>query len=231
MRHRSFLARVLPATLLAAVLSGAGHAEEAALERARKALAAGNPKQAYSELEPLQSQMSGTPEYDYLLGVSALDSGRIDEAIIAFERVLALIPNHAGAQMDLARAYYAAGSFDLAEAAFTKLRAANPPPAAQQAIERYLETIQARKRQTQAGGSAYGELGLGFDSNLTGVPADFGAAAQQSFNLSGIQPTGNSLKRHAGFAQGAIGGGYDPPPRRGRAVFAARGAPRPPFPR
>jgi len=58
------------------------------------------------------------PSYkvNYLLGVSALDSGRTDEAVIAFERVLAVMPNHAGAQMDLARAYYATGSFDLAEA-------------------------------------------------------------------------------------------------------------------
>jgi hypothetical protein len=220
MTQRKFFAKVLPAALLAAVLSSAAHADEAALERARKALAAGNAKQAYSELEPLQSQMSGTPEYDYLLGVSALDSGRIDEAIIAFERVLAHIPNHAGAQMDLARAYYAAGSFDLAEAGFEKLRAANPPPAAQQAIERYLDAIRTRKRQTQAGGSAYGELGLGYDSNLTGVPADFGAAAQQSFNLSGIQATGNSLKRSAGFAHAAIGGEYDKPLSGGWSVFA-----------
>jgi hypothetical protein len=122
--------------------------------------------------------------------------------------------------MDLARAYYAAGSFDLAEAAFEKLRAANPPPAAQQAIERYLEAIRNRKRQTQAGGSLWGELGLGYDSNLTGVPADFGAAAQQSFNLSGIQPTGNSLKRHAAFFGGALGGEYDRPIGRGFSLFA-----------
>ena len=123
------------------------------------------------------------PEYDYLLGVAALDSGRNDEAIIAFERVLALIPNHAGAQMDIARAYYATGSFDLAEAAFLKLRAANPPAAAQQAIGRYLEAISARKAQTQAGWSGHGELGLGYDSNITGVPVDFGAAAQQASPL------------------------------------------------
>ena len=130
----------------------------------------------------------GQPEFDYLLGVAALDSGKLEEAIIAFERVLALIPNHAGAQMDLARAYYAAGSFDLAEGAFVKLRESNPPPAAQQAINRYLEAIQSRKRQTQAGWSGFGELGLGYDTNITGVPVDFGSAAQQSFNLIAMGP-------------------------------------------
>jgi hypothetical protein len=202
-----------------AALPAVATADPAAIDRAKAALAAGNAKQAYAELEPLQDRLSGQPEYDYLLGVAALDSGRIDEAVIAFERVLALIPNHAGAQMDIARAYYAAGSFDLAEAAFLKLRASNPPPAAQQAIGRYLDAIQARKAQTQAGWTGYGELGLGHDSNITGVPVDFGAAAQQAFNLVGIEPTGNSIKRKAAFLQGALGAEYSRPLSRGWSLF------------
>jgi hypothetical protein len=194
-------------------------ADPQALDNARRLLAGGNAKQAYEVLAPLQDKLIGQPEYDYLLGVAALDSGRLEESIIAFERVLALIPNHAGAQMDLARAYYAAGSYDLAEAAFVKLRASNPPPAAQQAIGRYLEAIQARKHQTQAGWNGFGELGLGYDSNITGVPVDFGAAAQQSFNLVGIEPTGNSIKRSAAFVQGGIGAEYSRPLTRGWSLF------------
>lgn len=195
-------------------------ADPQALERARSLLAAGNARQAYTELAALQDKLSGMPEFDYLLGVAALDSGRIDDAIVAFERVLALVPNHAGAQMDIARAYYAAGSFDLAEAAFLKLRAANPPPAAQQAIARYLDAIQQRKHQTQAGWTAFGELGLGYDSNITGVPVNFGAAAAQAFNLIGIEPTGNSVKRSAAFVQGGVGAEYYRPLTRGWSWFA-----------
>ena len=190
-----------------------------ALENARRLLNSGNPRQAYQELSGIQDKMTGMPEFDYLFGVAALDSGHIDDAIIAFERVLAVVPTHAGAQMDLARAYYAAGSFDLAEAAFRRLRDENPPPAALIAINRYLDAIQARKLLTQAGWSAYGELGLGYDSNLTGVPGNFGAAAQQSFNIIGIEATGNSIKRHAWFAQGAIGGEYHSPLSRGWSLF------------
>lgn len=195
-------------------------ADPQVLERARGMLASGNARQAYTELLPLQDKLSGQPEFDYLLGVSALDSGRNDEAIVAFERVLAIVPGHAGAQMDLARAYYAAGSYDLAEAGFLRLRSANPPPAAQQAINRYLEAIQARKHQTQAGWSGFGELGLGYDSNITGVPTDFGSAAQQAFNLVGIEPTGNAVKRSAAFMQGAVGAEYSRPLGRGFSLFA-----------
>jgi outer membrane protein len=194
-------------------------ADPEALERARGLIASGNARQAYAELAKLQDQLTGTPEFDYLLGVAALDSGRNDEAIIAFERVLALMPNHAGAQMDLARAYYAAGSVDLAEAAFIKLRESNPPPAAQQAIARYLEAIHQRKREAQAGWLIHSELGTGYDSNITGVPVDFGAAAQQAFNLVGIEATGNSVKRSAPFAAGALGAEYARPLGSGWTAF------------
>jgi len=219
--HQRARFRALAFVALACTLASVPvFADDPALEHARALLASGNAKQAYAELAPLQDRLTGQPEFDYLLGVAALDSGHNDEAIIAFERVLAVIANHAGAQMDLARAYYAAGSFDLAEAGFVKLRAANPPPAAQQAIGRYLEAIQARKHQTQAGWTGFGELGLGYDSNITGVPTDFGSAAQQSFNLVGIEATGNSIKRSAAFLQGGAGAEYSRPLGRGFSLFA-----------
>lgn len=218
MRMRTRLVSVLLPAF--ALVASAPVLAQPTLERARELLRAGNAKAAYEELAPVQKELSGQAEYDYLLGVAALDSGRIDEAIIAFERVLAVMPNHAGAQMDLARAYYAAGSFDLAAAAFVKLRESNPPPAAREAIARYLDAIDARKRQTEAGWTGFSELGLGYDSNITAVPTDFGAAAQQSFNLVGIQPTGNSVKRDAPFAQGALGLEYSRPIAAGWSAFA-----------
>jgi tetratricopeptide (TPR) repeat protein len=218
MKSRAWFCGVAFIAIFTTLGSLAARAEDPALDSARRLLAAGNAKQAYTELIALQDRMSGMPEYDYLLGVAALDSGNLEDAIIAFERVLALVPNHAGAQMDLARAYYAAGSFDLAEAAFQKLKASNPPPAAQIAINRYLEALQKRRQQTQAGWSAYGELGLGYDSNLTGVPSDFFTASQQSIGI-GFNPTGNSLKRSAPFVQGAIGADYTHPLSSGWSLF------------
>jgi tetratricopeptide (TPR) repeat protein len=221
MQERAALRGALVAALLAvaAAFPAAARSDDAALERARALLAAGNPKQAFTELEALQGTLSGKPDFDYLLGVAALDSGRIDAAVIAFERVLALAPNHAGAHLDLARAYYAAGSLDLAEAAFLKLQSSSPPPAAQTAIARYLAAIRSRRHGAQAGWTGFGELGLGYDSNLTGVPTDFGAAAVQSFNLIGIEATGNSIKRSAAFVQGTVGAEYSRPLGRGWALF------------
>jgi tetratricopeptide (TPR) repeat protein len=211
---------LLRAACMALACSATGvFADPQVIERATRLLADGNPRQAYMELVAIQAKSAGNVEYDYLLGVAALDSGKLEDAIIAFERVLAINPRHAGAQMDLARAYYATGSFDLAEAGFLKLKENNPPPAAAAAIDRYLVAIAERKRQVRGGGSGYGELGLGYDSNITGVPSDFGAAASQSFGIAGISPTGNAVKRDAPFAYGALGGEYSYPLQGSLSLF------------
>ena len=174
-------------------------------EDARALIAAMNPKQAYMLLIAQQDKLLGNVEFDYLLGVAALDSGKVDEAIIAFERVLAVQPNNAGAQLDLARAYYNAGSLDLAEGTFRKLKSLNPPPSALVAIDKYLAAIAERRRAARRMLSVWGEMALGYDSNLTGVPNDFTTAVQQAFNLIGVQPTGNSIKRKAPYLGAGLG--------------------------
>lgn len=171
-------------------------------------MAANNPKQAYIILVAQQDQLSGSAEFDYLLGVAALDSGKIDDAIIAFERVLKLEPNNAGARMDLARAYFDAGSMDLAQANFLELRASNPPLAALAATDKYLAAIRDRRAQAANVFSAWGETGLGYDSNITGVPADFTSAVASAFNITGISPTGNSIRRKAPYLVAAVGADY-----------------------
>lgn len=201
-------------------LAQGASADTSVIESAQRQLAAGNPKQAYMELIAVQDKMAGNIEFDYLLGVAALDSGKIDEAIIALERVLAINPNHAGARMDLARAYYTSGALDLAEATFQNLKNSGPPPLALQSINRYLDAIQQRKKATRAGFSAYGEMGLGYDSNITGVPGDFSSAVLSSFNLAGVSPTGNAIKRSAAFLNAGAGLDYYHPLSRGWNLFA-----------
>ncbi len=226
MFHR-LSSRIMPARtfLCAAIFAGASwalpaFADPKVIQSAQRLLAAGNPKEAYAELMAAANRLTGNIEFDYLLGVAALDSGKIDEAIIAFERVLAVNPNHAGAKLDLARAYYTAGAFDLAEATFENLKLSNPPPLALQSINRYLAAIQERKKLTRSGLVGYGELSLGFDTNLTGVPGDFSSAVLNAFGLPGVDPTGNSVKRRAPFV-GAQGGlDYFKPLSRGFSVFA-----------
>ncbi len=196
------------AVVLTVIAPGAAAANPKLMSDAQNLLAAGNPKQAYMLLVAEQNRLAGSPDFDYLLGVAALDSGKIDESIIALERVLAVNPKNAGALLDLGRAYYAAGSMDLAEATFRQLKQNNPPPTAQATIDRYLQAIMQRREQGKRALHAYGEVSLGYDSNITGVPKDFTAAVVSAFNIPGVDPTGNSIKRKAPYVGAAAGFDY-----------------------
>ena len=209
MRTRFIFAVVTGPVLLGSLLLSTSVLANPALYRdARQLLEASNPKQALMILIAEQDKLAGNPEFDYLLGVAALDSGKTDDAIIAFERVLQVEPNNAGARLDLARAYFNHGAMDLAQANFLELKASNPPPAAMIAIEKYLAAIRARRTQRANVFSAWGETAIGYDSNITGVPADFTSAVQSAFNLAGVNPTGNSIKRKAPYLAAAVGADY-----------------------
>ncbi len=199
------LGRLAALSAMLAVVSSTALANPALFAEAKRLLAAMNAKQAYMLLVAEQDKLIGNVEFDYLIGVAALDSGRIDEAIIAFERVLAVQPNNAGAQLDLARAYFNAGSLDLSEGTFLKLKTLNPPAPAMMAIDKYLAAIAERRRAAKRMLSVWGEMALGYDSNLTGVPNDFTTAVAQAFNLVGVNATGNSIKRKAPFLGAAVG--------------------------
>ena len=220
-RQRSMRARFIFGLVTAPLLlwSMSVFANPALLQDARQLLAASNPKQAYMILLAQETQLAGNVEFDYLLGVAALDSGKIDEAIIAFERVLQTEPKNAGARLDLARAYFTAGAMDLAQANFLELKASNPPPAALIAIDKYLAAIRERRTQTTNNFSAWGETALGYDSNITGVPTDFTSAVASAFNLTGISPTGNSIKRKAPYLAAAVGADYAYALKAGWAAF------------
>src|SRR5207244_648186 len=77
-------------------------------------LAQKQPKQAYALLLPQEAARAGDPEFDYLLGLAALDSGELERAVFALERVLAVQPDNHLARAEIARAYLEMGARDAA---------------------------------------------------------------------------------------------------------------------
>ena len=136
------------------------------LRKAEALVKAGNPAEAYKLLEPFETELAGDPKYDYLLGIAALDSGRADKATLAFERVLAVEPNFAGARLDMARAYFQLGDMTRAKAEFSTVLEQNPPPAARQLVDRYLNAIAEREKAKKTIVTGYMEATLGHDSNV-----------------------------------------------------------------
>ena len=140
-------------------------AAEPDLGKADTLLKAGKAQEGYALLAPHEYEMAGNVDYDYLLGVAALDSGNPDKASLALERVLAVNPNYVGARLDLARAYFALADYERAKTEFEAVQAQNPPPAAKTVIEQYLTAID-QKLNPSTTVTGYLEGSLGYDTNV-----------------------------------------------------------------
>lgn len=129
-----------------------------------------SPAAAYELLAAAEDEFIGATEYDYALGRAALDAGRPDLATLAFARVLALEPLHAGALIDTGRAYLALGNPAQARAAFDAVLALDPPPAVRSQVLAY--TAQARDAgQNRLVLRGFVEANAGRSSNVNQSPA------------------------------------------------------------
>lgn len=142
-------------------------ADDAVVAAAGAKRAAGDVKGAYALLQANIAQKAGTPEFDYLLGISALDNGQPGEAVIALQRVLAVQPDNAQARAELARAYAQSGDIDTAKAQFeTVVRDPTIPDPVRQ---RFNSIIGQYEREIAGGGSSvsgFVDLAAGHDSNI-----------------------------------------------------------------
>ncbi|MFQ5547779.1 MAG: tetratricopeptide repeat protein [Woeseia sp.] len=154
---------------------------------------------AYDLLSPHEARLAGNPLYDYFLGVAALDTGRIGEAIFALRRALSVEPGFSGARMELARAYYEAGNNGLARPLFVGLLDENPPPAVRDVLSRYIEAIDARPAAPQSRFMSFAELFAGYDNNANG------STSNQQFLGFTLNP--ENVETESPFAE--LGTGFD----------------------
>lgn len=202
---RSFL---LALSLCGAVLAGMPPAQAQGhkldLARAKRLIEQHKAEQAWKLLAPHEFELAGNERYDYLLGLAALESGRPARATLAFERVLAVDPDHAGARLDMARAYYALGDYPRALAEIKIVQHLNPPLAARLTIARYLAAIDEHMHGPRVKVTGYAEGSLGYDSNVNAAPgltSVFVPLFGVNFNLAAT-----SVKQSASFAALGAGG-------------------------
>lgn len=174
----------------------------------------GKPAEAYALLEPLEFEHAGDVRFDYLLGIAALDSGKPDKATLAFERVLAVDPDFAGARLDMARAYYQLGDLPRAKTEFETVMEQSPPEAAKATIRKYLEAIAAHEEAKRTHLSGYVEGTVGRDSNVnTGTGSSIAvsslspALAALITSLTGDTNPQIPPSRRADYFYGANAGG------------------------
>lgn len=159
--------RWLVASALLLSLSGGLRAEEAALDPATETPAQRQAAATFAELLPQEVQRAGDPDFDYRLGIAALDSGHINRAIFALERVVAVRPEDYPARAELGRAYLAAGETERARNALDLVRRAAIPAGAAVAIDRVLGALDQVAPSKKPHYFGYLEIGGGRDSNVT----------------------------------------------------------------
>jgi hypothetical protein len=169
------------------------------LSEAKTLLDGGKPAEAYALLSDHEVELAGTPEFDYLFGIAALDAHRAKEAVFALERVVADRPDFLGARMDLARAQLQLGQRSLAREQFRFLLTQEPPEETRVVIQRYLDSIGEPSTRISASWSASAQAGAGYDSNANG------STSEQSFLGFTLDP--HNVATSSSFAELALNGG------------------------
>ena len=192
------LGKAILATALAAVINCA--LADDLTDRAKQLLRDRQAKQAYELLLPQEPARAGDPEFDYLLGISALDAGEPERAVFALERVLAMQPSNHVARAEIARAYLALGEREAARREFETVRRQQIPEDAKATVDRFLSAIAAGD-VTQVSG--YLEAGLGYDSNVNSATSSSQIALPGLGIIATLTPA--SLERSDHFASFAGG--------------------------
>jgi tetratricopeptide (TPR) repeat protein len=132
-------------------------------------------QQAYDLGNAALAEWEGDPEFDYVYGLAALESGNTNESVFALERVAATSPD-AGlrslARLDLARAYFVTNNLDASENLFNTVLASNPPPNVQQNIEIFLQLIESRRNARQPTVNWTLSTSVGSDSNANSATSN-----------------------------------------------------------
>lgn len=177
-------------------------------------------RDAYSLLADQEARFGGNPSFDYLLGVTALDSGMPDAAIFALRRVVLAEPRFAGARLELARAQFDIGEYELARTQFQYLLTQSPPDQTRAVIEHYLDAIPTgsipwtrpwqlaeripwRTLAAHDRWSALAQFGAGYDSNANG------STSEQTFLGFTLNP--HNVETSSSFGELSLSGNYTLP--------------------
>ena len=157
---------------------------------------------AFALLAPLESARAGDPDFDYALGLAAVDAGQRGRAIVALQRVLAVQPANAQARAEIARAYALSGDIDTARAEFNTV--VNDPSIPDPVRQRFDRLVRDYDRTISGGGSrATGFIDFegGYDSNINAA-TNLTTITLPAFAFLGPASLGGGATRmDAGFGQ------------------------------
>jgi hypothetical protein len=127
----------------------------------------GKAAEAYALGKKYPAQL-GNPVFDFYFGVAAVDAGHAGEGVLALERYITNFPENQTARLELARGYFVLGDNLRAREEFDAVQKANPPPAVQANVQRFMDAIRARESAYKTTTGFFAEMGGGYDSNVNG---------------------------------------------------------------
>lgn len=154
------------AILIAQVAQSATNDGSEVVAQLNLLIAQGQFPQAYTLAQANLFDLEGEPEFDFLYGLAALESGRPDEAVFAFERIAYIYPDQQRVRLELARAYFASNNLSAAEQLFNEVLATNPGPNVSNNIEAFLDLIEQRQNTLNSSFTWYVNSNVGSDSNI-----------------------------------------------------------------
>ncbi|WP_066800226.1 tetratricopeptide repeat protein [Sphingomonas soli] len=184
--------------------------------------AKGRAEEAYRLLKPLEDQRAGDPAFDYALGVAAIDTNRIGEALIALQRVLAVQPGHAPGRAELARAYAMMGDVDTARAEFNTV--VGDPSIPDPVRQRFTGLVRQFDRQMAGGADEIGgfiDAEGGWDSNVNAATDETSIILPAFAFLGAARLTGPAVQRGEPFAQIQAGVSASTPLSRQTRLFGS----------
>lgn len=178
------------------------------LTRADQLLSQRQAGAAFDLLAPLEDERAGDPDYDYLLGLAAIETGRGGIAAFAFERCLAVDPKNGPCRVQMARTHLALGETGAAREELQAVRASEPPREVNDLVSQYLGALTQREQQDKRRIDAHVQIGAGYDTNVSGTTDATTIAIPRlgglPFTLSGV-----STKQEDAFLQAKAGVSLD----------------------
>ncbi|MBE9533249.1 MAG: DUF560 domain-containing protein [Proteobacteria bacterium] len=132
----------------------------------------GKAQQAYELALKYRDQLEGDPGYDFYYGLAAIDAGKLSEGVLALERVVLTTPENTLAHLELARGYFLLKEDTRARQEFETVLTKNPPAAVVANVKSFLKIIRLRESQYTSTASAYVQIAIGHDSNISSSPAN-----------------------------------------------------------
>lgn len=146
------------------------------------------------------------PEFDFLFGLAALESGYPNDAVFALERATATGTGvrRERARLELARAYFVTNNLNAAENLFNIVLQNNPPANVRQNIEAFLQLIETRRDNQAPTANWTIATVIGSDDNINSATSDglidTPLVGQIELNPDGQQTEDNYSNTTLGFA-------------------------------